>query len=99
MLMMARGQYNGDPSSLTSNARTGGKVTGLREPSVVYLSDAVSRLERAVARIGSLRLRPWHMTLSGYAAMRVLEGQPDLSLAQVSRRCDTADDDPHHRRP
>jgi DNA-binding MarR family transcriptional regulator len=52
-----------------------------------YLTDAVTRLERAVANVGAMRLRPWNMTLSGYAAMKILDRQPDLSLAQLSRRC------------
>ena len=52
-----------------------------------YLTDAVFRLERAVANIGAMRLKPWRMTLSGYAALRILERQPNLSLAQLSRRC------------
>lgn len=54
---------------------------------VTYLVDAIFRLERAVATIGTMRLRPWKMTLSSYAALRVLEHQPNLSLAQLSRRC------------
>ncbi len=49
--------------------------------------DAVFRLARAVNRIGNTRLRPWDMTLSSYAAMRVLADRPNLSLAQVARRC------------
>lgn len=52
-----------------------------------YLTDAVFRLERAVANIGAMRLKPWRMTLSGYAALTILERQPNLSLAQLSRRC------------
>lgn len=52
-----------------------------------YLTDAVTRLERAVANIGAMRLKPWRMTLSGYAALKILERQPNLSLAQLSRRC------------
>lgn len=52
-----------------------------------YLTDAVTRLERAVANIGAMRLKPWGMTLSGYAALKILEKQPNLSLAQLSRRC------------
>ena len=52
-----------------------------------YLTDAVTRLERAVANVGAMRLKPWNMTLSGYAAMKILDRQPDLSLAQLSRRC------------
>ncbi|WP_236790871.1 MarR family transcriptional regulator [Amycolatopsis sp. GM8] len=52
-----------------------------------YLTDAVVRLERAVANIGAMRLKPWRMTLSGYAALKILERQPNLSLAQLSRRC------------
>lgn len=52
-----------------------------------YLTDAVVRLERAVSNIGAMRLRPWQMTLSGYAALKILERQPNLSLAQLSRRC------------
>ncbi|MDH6523343.1 DNA-binding MarR family transcriptional regulator [Streptomyces sp. SAI-135] len=52
-----------------------------------YLTDAVTRLERAVANIGALRLKPWRMTLSGYAALKILERQPHVSLAQLSRRC------------
>ncbi|MFH8447227.1 MarR family winged helix-turn-helix transcriptional regulator [Streptomyces sp. NPDC018026] len=54
---------------------------------MTLLVDAVFRLERAVARIGAMRLQPWRMTLSGYAAMRVIERRPNLSLAQLSRRC------------
>ena len=54
---------------------------------MTLLVDAVFRLERAVARIGAMRLQPWKMTLSGYAAMRVIERRPNLSLAQLSRRC------------
>ena len=52
-----------------------------------YLTDAVFRLERAVANIGAMRLKPWRMTLSGYAALTSLERQPNLSLAHLSRRC------------
>ena len=54
---------------------------------LTYLLDGVFRLERAVTRIGSLRLTPWHLSLSAYAAMRVIETRPRLSLAQLSRRC------------
>ncbi|MET3953144.1 DNA-binding MarR family transcriptional regulator [Rhodococcus sp. OAS809] len=53
----------------------------------MYLLDAVFRLERAVTRIGNKRLANWHMSLSGYAAMKTLENRPNLSLAQLSRRC------------
>jgi DNA-binding MarR family transcriptional regulator len=56
-------------------------------PETEYLTDAVVRLERAVTNIGAMRLRPWGITLSGYAAMKILERQPELSLAQLSRRC------------
>ena len=49
--------------------------------------DAVFRLARAAFRIANIRLRPWGLTLSSYAAMRVIADQPQLSLAQVSRRC------------
>lgn len=51
------------------------------------LMDGIFRLERSIMRIGTLRLARWGMTLSAYTAMRVLDGQPDLSLAQLSRRC------------
>jgi DNA-binding MarR family transcriptional regulator len=54
---------------------------------MTLLVDAVFRLERAIARIGAMRLQPWKMTLSGYAALRVIERRPNLSLAQLSRRC------------
>lgn len=40
-----------------------------------------------MANIGAMRLKPWRMTLSGYAALKILERQPNLSLAQLSRRC------------
>jgi DNA-binding MarR family transcriptional regulator len=53
----------------------------------IYAVDAIFRLELAVSAIGTLRLRPWQLTLSSYAALRVLEHQPNLSLAQLSRRC------------
>ena len=52
-----------------------------------YVTDSVFRLERAIANIGAMRLKPWRLTLSGYAAMKILERQPNLSLAQLSRRC------------
>jgi DNA-binding MarR family transcriptional regulator len=52
-----------------------------------YLLDGLFRLERAVTRIGTLRLTPWKLSLSGYAAMRIIESRPRLSLAQLSRRC------------
>ncbi|GLY86098.1 MarR family transcriptional regulator [Actinoallomurus iriomotensis] len=54
---------------------------------MTLLVDAVFRLERAISRIGAMRLRPWRMTLSGYAALHVIEARPNLSLAQLSRRC------------
>ncbi|GAA2074281.1 MarR family winged helix-turn-helix transcriptional regulator [Aeromicrobium tamlense] len=54
---------------------------------LTYLLDGVFRLERAVTRIGNLRLTPWHLSLSSYAAMRIIETKPRLSLAQLSRRC------------
>ncbi|MFO6453040.1 MULTISPECIES: MarR family winged helix-turn-helix transcriptional regulator [unclassified Aeromicrobium] len=52
-----------------------------------YVVDAVVRLERAVARIGNLRLQQWNMTLSSYTALRIIASRPHLSLAQLSRRC------------
>ncbi|MGV9734051.1 MarR family winged helix-turn-helix transcriptional regulator [Rhodococcus aetherivorans] len=52
-----------------------------------YLTDAVVRLERAIARIGNKRLARWNLSLSGYAALKILENRSDLSLAQLSRRC------------
>lgn len=51
------------------------------------VADAATRLHRAVVHIGSARLRPWNVTLSSYAALRVLEARPDLTLAQLSLRC------------
>lgn len=51
------------------------------------VADAATRLHRAVVHIGSARLRPWNVTLSSYAALRVLETRPDLTLAQLSLRC------------
>ena len=52
-----------------------------------YLTDAVFRLERALSRIGNKRLERWNLSLSGYAALKILQTRPDLSLAQLSRRC------------
>ncbi|MCD5422872.1 MarR family transcriptional regulator [Rhodococcus pyridinivorans] len=52
-----------------------------------YLTDAVVRLERAIGRIGNKRLARWNLSLSGYAALKILETRADLSLAQLSRRC------------
>ena len=66
-------------------AAPGADARPLRD--VVYVVDAVFRLQQAIAKIGAMRLRPWKMSLSGYAAMKVLERQPRLSLAQLSRRC------------
>jgi len=51
------------------------------------VADAATRLHRAVVHVGSARLRPWNITLSSYAALRVLESRPDLTLAQLSLRC------------
>jgi DNA-binding MarR family transcriptional regulator len=70
--------------------RRGASRSARRRPplqDVTYLVDAIFRLERAVGTIGTTRLRPWHMTLSSFAALRVLEQQPNLSLAQLARRC------------
>ncbi|EME22604.1 MarR family winged helix-turn-helix transcriptional regulator [Rhodococcus triatomae] len=53
----------------------------------IYLTDAVVRLERAIGRIGNKRLAPWNLSLSGYAALKILQTRTDLSLAQLSRRC------------
>ena len=55
--------------------------------STSLMIDAVFRLERAVVRLQNQRLRSWNMTLSGYAALRVLADRPELSLAQLARRC------------
>ncbi len=49
--------------------------------------DAVNRLRRATIQIANQRLAPWQMTLAGYTALRVMANRPDLSLAQLSRRC------------
>ncbi|MGR3939336.1 MarR family winged helix-turn-helix transcriptional regulator [Streptomyces sp. BRA346] len=51
------------------------------------LIDAAVRLERAATRIGNARLRPWKMTLSSYTALRILANRPNLTLAQLARRC------------
>ncbi|WP_243636975.1 MarR family transcriptional regulator [Rhodococcus sp. Eu-32] len=51
------------------------------------LTDAVFRLERAIGRIGNKRLARWNLSLSGYAALKILQTRSDLSLAQLSRRC------------
>ncbi len=51
------------------------------------VTDAVVRLERAIVKIGNQRLRPWDLTLSSYTALRVTANRPNLSLAQLSRRC------------
>lgn len=51
------------------------------------LIDAAFRFERAVTRIGNGRLRPWNMTLSSYTALRIIADQPQLTLAQLARRC------------
>lgn len=60
---------------------------GAQLEEVTYLVDAIFRLERAVGTIGTMRLRRWNMTLSSFAALGVLDRQPNLSLAQLSRRC------------
>lgn len=52
-----------------------------------HLMDGIFRLERAIVRIGTLRLTPWNMSLSSYTAMLVIDRNPHLSLAQLSRRC------------
>lgn len=48
--------------------------------------DAVSRLFRGAYQTGNVRLRPWNVTLSTYAALRVVADHPDLTLVQLSRR-------------
>lgn len=53
----------------------------------MYLTDAVFRLERAINRIGNKRLDRWNLSLSAYAALKILQTRPELSLAQLSRRC------------
>ncbi|MFC9841621.1 MarR family winged helix-turn-helix transcriptional regulator [Rhodococcus sp. NPDC127530] len=55
------------------------------EPATLVV-DAVSRLQRAVHQIGTMRLAPWNLTLSSYAALRIMADQPSLSLIQLSRR-------------
>lgn len=52
-----------------------------------YVADAATRLHRAVVHTGNARLRPWNISLSSYAALRVMEARPDLTLAQLSLRC------------
>jgi len=52
-----------------------------------YVVDAVARLHRATHQIGNLRLQQWNMSLSSYTALRIMANRPDLSLAQLSRRC------------
>jgi DNA-binding MarR family transcriptional regulator len=51
------------------------------------VADAATRLHRAVVLTGTGRLRPWRTSLSSYAALRVIAARPDLTLAQLSRRC------------
>ena len=55
------------------------------EPASLLL-DAVVRLWRGTYQTGNVRLRPWDITLSTYAALRVIADQPDLTLGQLSRR-------------
>jgi DNA-binding MarR family transcriptional regulator len=64
-----------------------GVVTPAQMEPATYVVDAVFRLARAVEQIGSLRLASWQMSLSGYAALQVMASQPNLSMAQVARRC------------
>lgn len=52
-----------------------------------YLVDAVFRLGNALSRIGNLRLAPWKLSLSSYAALSVMASRPNLSFAQLARRC------------
>ncbi|MBG6099058.1 MarR family winged helix-turn-helix transcriptional regulator [Nocardioides luteus] len=61
-------------------------IDHVRPDELTLLLDGVFRVERAVMRIGNQRLMPWRMTLSTYAAMRIIETQPSLSLTQLSRR-------------
>jgi DNA-binding MarR family transcriptional regulator len=77
----------GSRTTGTGRRRTSGGRPRPELQEVTYLVDAIFRLERAVGSIGTMRLRPWNMTLSSFAALRVLEHQPNLSLAQLSRRC------------
>ena len=51
-----------------------------------YLMAAVARLRREPYQIGNVRLRPWDISLSSYAALRVMADRPDLTLAQLSQR-------------
>ena len=55
------------------------------EPASLLL-DAVVRLWRATYQTGNVRLRPWGVTLSSYAALRVIADHPELTLGQLARR-------------
>ncbi|GAA3311557.1 MarR family winged helix-turn-helix transcriptional regulator [Streptomyces cinereospinus] len=71
-----------DHHSTQSTAGTPGRLDATS-----LMVDAVFRMERAVVRLQNQRLSAWNMTLSGYAALRVLAERPELSLAQLARRC------------
>jgi DNA-binding MarR family transcriptional regulator len=63
------------------------KPDGAGMEPATYVVDAVFRLARAVEQIGTIRLAPWQLSLSGYAALQVMATRPQLSVAQVARRC------------
>ncbi|MFB7085718.1 MarR family winged helix-turn-helix transcriptional regulator [Streptomyces sp. NPDC056296] len=75
------------PDSSRETATPDGAAAPDHLDSTSLMMDAVFRLERAVVRLQNQRLRSWNMTLSGYAALRVLADRPELSLAQLARRC------------
>ncbi len=80
------------PAKQTRTA-AGGRARGATAPEGVggvepasLLLDAVVRLWRATYQTGNVRLRPWNITLSSYAALRVIAEHPELTLAQLARR-------------
>lgn len=84
------GEYEGLPGfGLQATSLVGMSKVRSNVPPVdaTLLTDAVFRLERAISRIGNKRLDKWSLSLSGYAALKILQTRPDLSLAQLSRRC------------
>jgi DNA-binding MarR family transcriptional regulator len=80
-----QGRYAAGMTSNPSESSASSEVAELDDASLMI--DAVFRFERAVSRIGNLRLRPWNLTLSSYTALRILDREPSLTQAQLARRC------------
>lgn len=71
---------HGSPDSVPSSRRS------LMSP-VASVVDALSRVQRALHHIRSIRLRPGAITPASHAALHAMSARPDLTLGELSRLC------------